>query len=44
MNAATLITADNEHFFPAQAKSALAEALVLEFAEMIRRRLAPTNP
>ena len=44
MNAATLITADNEHFFPAQAKSALAEALVFEFAEMIRRRLAPTNP
>jgi phosphopantothenoylcysteine decarboxylase / phosphopantothenate---cysteine ligase len=44
MNAATLITADHEHFFPTQAKSALAEALVLELAEMVQRRLAPTNP
>ncbi len=44
LNAATLITADHEHFFPAQAKSLLAEALVLELAEMIHRRLAPTNP
>ena len=44
LNAATLITANDEHFFPAQTKSRLAEALVLELAEIIHRRLAPTNP
>lgn len=44
LNAATLITADDEHFFPAQAKSMLARALLLELAEMLHGRLAPTNP
>jgi len=43
LNAATLITANGEQFFPAQTKSMLARALVLELAGTIQRRLVPTN-
>ncbi len=44
LNAVTLITAEGERVFPAQAKSLLARSLVLELARTIQSRLAPTNP